>query len=179
MWRRRRFGPTAGWAGAGEADEHRLPRPVRPVGLRAPPHHGIRRLLLPAPPHRRRVAGGAAASLQRGSPGLWERRHAAVRGRPAVRARVPRPQRPENRARRLLPRGGPRTEPAVRRRRVPHARRRHPGSGRDPPALVPRLMATREAERTPGTDARARPAVRTRPSFETWSWFFMRVSGLA
>ena len=40
-------------------------------------------------------------------------------------------------------------------------------------------MATREAEKTSGTEARPRPAVRTRQSFETWSWFFMRISGLA
>ena len=40
-------------------------------------------------------------------------------------------------------------------------------------------MATREAEKTSGTEARSRPAVRTRQSFETWSWFFMRISGLA
>ena len=39
-------------------------------------------------------------------------------------------------------------------------------------------MATREAEKTSGTEAQPRPAVRTRQSFETWSWFFMRVSGL-
>ena len=40
-------------------------------------------------------------------------------------------------------------------------------------------MATQEAERAPATGTRSRPAVRTRQSFETWSWFFMRVSGLA
>ena len=40
-------------------------------------------------------------------------------------------------------------------------------------------MATREAEKTSGTEAQPRPAVRTRQSFETWSWFFMRISGLA
>ena len=39
-------------------------------------------------------------------------------------------------------------------------------------------MALREAGRQVGTEARDKPQLRPRQSFETWSWFFMRISGL-
>lgn len=38
-------------------------------------------------------------------------------------------------------------------------------------------MALRQEER-PATGGRDKPQMRPRQSFETWSWFFMRVSGL-
>jgi succinate dehydrogenase / fumarate reductase membrane anchor subunit len=38
-------------------------------------------------------------------------------------------------------------------------------------------MALREADR-PASGERDKPQLRPRQSFETWSWFFMRVSGL-
>ena len=39
-------------------------------------------------------------------------------------------------------------------------------------------MATTEVDRQTGTGRRDKPQLRPRQSFETWSWFFMRISGL-
>ena len=39
-------------------------------------------------------------------------------------------------------------------------------------------MAVREREQLPAAERRERPQLRPRQNFETWSWFFMRVSGL-
>jgi len=40
-------------------------------------------------------------------------------------------------------------------------------------------MALREADRHVASEGRDKAQLRTRQNFETWSWFFMRISGLA
>ena len=40
-------------------------------------------------------------------------------------------------------------------------------------------MSTTEVDRQTGNEVRDKPQLRPRQSFETWSWFFMRISGLA
>jgi succinate dehydrogenase / fumarate reductase membrane anchor subunit len=39
-------------------------------------------------------------------------------------------------------------------------------------------VATTEVDRQTATERRDKPQLRPRQSFETWSWFFMRISGL-
>jgi succinate dehydrogenase / fumarate reductase membrane anchor subunit len=39
-------------------------------------------------------------------------------------------------------------------------------------------VATTEVDRQTATEVRDKPQLRPRQSFETWSWFFMRISGL-
>src|SRR5207248_9746938 len=108
-----------------------------------------------------------------------QRRASGLRGDAALRPRLPLAERTAHRSHRLLSRRRAQGQVAVRRGDLRDPGRRHPRRVRHP-ATLPRgalLMALGTANRpdtAPGPHEGARP----RQSFETWSWFFMRISGL-